>query len=53
MKLIPSPCKSICKMKDDICIGCKRTKDEIATWSKLTNEQKKSIVDRISKQSTN
>jgi predicted Fe-S protein YdhL (DUF1289 family) len=53
MKLIPSPCKSICKMKDDICIGCKRSKDEIANWSKLTNEQKKSIVDRISKQSTN
>lgn len=53
MKLIPSPCKSICKMKDDICVGCKRSKDEIATWSKLTNEQKKLIVDRISKQSTN
>lgn len=53
MKLIPSPCKSICKMKDDICIGCKRTKDEIANWSKLSNEQKKVIVDRISMQSTN
>jgi len=51
MKLIPSPCKSICKMKDDVCIGCKRTIEEIATWSKLTNEQKKVIVDRI-KQST-
>jgi len=38
-------------MKDDVCIGCKRTIEEIATWSKLTNEQKKVIVDRI-KQST-
>jgi predicted Fe-S protein YdhL (DUF1289 family) len=51
MKLIPSPCKSICKMKDNVCIGCKRTTEEIATWSKLTNEQKQIIVDRI-KQST-
>ena len=40
-------------MKDDVCIGCKRTKDEIANWSKLPNEQKKIIVDRITTQSTN
>jgi predicted Fe-S protein YdhL (DUF1289 family) len=53
MKLIPSPCKSICKMKDNVCVGCKRTAEEISTWSKLTNEQKKDIVDRITKQSTN
>lgn len=53
MKLIPSPCKSICKMKDNVCVGCKRTVDEIANWSKLSNEQKKIIVDRISMQSTN
>ena len=48
MKLIPNPCKSICKMNvDNICIGCHRTKDEIANWSKLTNEQKHVIVARI------
>ena len=53
MKLIPSPCKSICRIQNNVCVGCKRTKDEINTWSKLSNEQKKIIVDRISKQSTN
>ena len=40
-------------MKDNVCVGCKRTVDEIANWSKLSNEQKKIIVDRISMQSTN
>lgn len=49
MKLVPNPCKSICKLnKDNVCIGCKRTKEEIASWPKLTNEQRKVIVDRIS-----
>jgi predicted Fe-S protein YdhL (DUF1289 family) len=50
MKLIPSPCKSICKMKDNICIGCNRTTDEIANWSKFTNEQKHAIITRINAQ---
>jgi predicted Fe-S protein YdhL (DUF1289 family) len=40
-------------MKDNVCVGCKRTAEEIANWSKLTNEQKKIIVDRISMPSTN
>ncbi len=49
MKLVPNPCKSICKLnKDNVCTGCKRTKEEISGWSKLTNEQKQSIVTRIS-----
>mgnify|MGYP001764018151 CR=1 FL=1 len=49
MKLVPNPCKSICKMDaNNICVGCKRTKEEIAAWPKLTNEQKQVIVTRIS-----
>ena len=47
MKLIQNPCKSICKIKDDICIGCKRTSDEITDWPILSNDEKKLIVDRI------
>jgi predicted Fe-S protein YdhL (DUF1289 family) len=34
-------------MKDNVCIGCKRTTDEIRNWAKLSNDEKKLIVDRI------
>jgi len=51
MKLVPNPCKSICKLKDNVCVGCKRTAEEIAKWTKLSNEEKKIIVDRINKNS--
>jgi predicted Fe-S protein YdhL (DUF1289 family) len=27
-------------MKDDVCIGCKRTLEEIRDWSKLSNDEK-------------
>lgn len=47
MKIVQNPCKSICKMKDNVCIGCKRTTDEIRNWAKLSNDEKKLIVDRI------
>lgn len=47
MKLVPNPCKSICTIKDDVCTGCKRTVKEIANWSKLSNDEKRIIVDRI------
>lgn len=50
MKLIPNPCKSICKLNDNnICIGCYRTKEEVAEWPKLTNEQRFVIITRINK----
>jgi predicted Fe-S protein YdhL (DUF1289 family) len=47
MKLIPNPCKSICKQKDGVCTGCHRTSDEVRTWSKMNNEQKQLIIHRI------
>ena len=31
---VPSPCISVCQMDDlsGVCVGCYRTRDEIATW---------------------
>ena len=34
-------------MKDDVCIGCRRTLEEIRDWSKLSNDEKLRIVYRI------
>ena len=40
-----SPCNSVCKMdkKSELCTGCWRTIDEIATWSSHSDEAKKKI----------
>jgi len=49
MNDIASPCIKICRMDiNDICIGCRRTRDEIGNWSKYTNEQKQDVLDRAS-----
>lgn len=45
--MVKSPCKFICVLEDDICIGCKRTKEEISKWSKYTDEDKQNVLDRI------
>lgn len=34
-------------MKDNVCIGCKRTIEEIQDWSKLPNDEKFRIISRI------
>jgi predicted Fe-S protein YdhL (DUF1289 family) len=46
-KLVPNPCKSICKIKDNFCIGCKRSKEEISKWPTLSTEDRLIIVNRI------
>jgi predicted Fe-S protein YdhL (DUF1289 family) len=51
MKLIPNPCKSICKITNGVCVGCLRTSDEIKNWKSLSNEQKIVIAQRISNKS--
>ena len=43
-----SPCIKQCKLVNDICTGCKRTKEEIINWTKYTDEQRRSIIGRLS-----
>lgn len=40
---IPSPCISICRMSDStgLCMGCFRTRDEIANWSRADDDGKR------------
>ena len=46
---IESPCQKICVIHraSGLCIGCLRTGDEIAQWSNMTSEQRKSIMDTL------
>jgi predicted Fe-S protein YdhL (DUF1289 family) len=43
---VPSPCVGICIVDDArVCIGCRRSLEEIAAWSTATNEQKRRMLD--------
>ena len=44
--MIKSPCLKICKLdhKDKICIGCKRTIEEIIQWSSLSDNKRSKIL---------
>ena len=43
-----SPCNNICRLDiNKICIGCKRTLDEIANWSSYSDFQKQNVIERI------
>lgn len=43
---IDSPCVKICTIHPEsrLCIGCHRTLDEIASWSRLTADQRLAIM---------
>lgn len=45
--LVESPCVGVCRMdpKADVCAGCLRTRDEIAAWSRMTNGEKRQLLD--------
>jgi predicted Fe-S protein YdhL (DUF1289 family) len=43
---IESPCVKVCVVHPEarICVGCNRTIDEIAAWSRLTHEARAAIM---------
>ena len=45
-----SPCVGVCSataLGDEICIGCRRTFDEVRLWNTFTDEQKIAINRRL------
>lgn len=46
---VPSPCVNLCRMDavTGLCEGCRRTIDEIATWSSLDDDGKRAVWRRI------
>ncbi|MBL8019300.1 MAG: DUF1289 domain-containing protein [Leptospirales bacterium] len=44
--MIESPCIDVCIMDEynGLCRGCLRTLDEIASWSRLSDEEKLRVV---------
>lgn len=46
---VPSPCVQRCQLDADgrYCLGCRRTRDEIATWSTSTPAQQRAVWARL------
>jgi predicted Fe-S protein YdhL (DUF1289 family) len=41
---VQSPCIKICKLNErQICIACGRSLDEIANWSRLSDEARRAV----------
>ncbi|MBM3552020.1 MAG: DUF1289 domain-containing protein [Alphaproteobacteria bacterium] len=44
--MIDSPCVKICELdRDDVCVGCGRTRAEIAGWTSMSDAQKAKVVE--------
>jgi predicted Fe-S protein YdhL (DUF1289 family) len=40
-----SPCIQVCTLDDDqVCIGCGRTVDDIIAWTRLSDEEKWTVL---------
>ncbi len=52
---VASPCISVCEMDKEsgLCTGCYRTLEEIATWSRIPNQQRWDIVRSLRERRTN
>ena len=46
---IDSPCVKVCVLHPGakLCMGCYRTGDEIARWSRMAPEERRSIMDAL------
>jgi len=44
---VVSPCVKICTLRENFCIGCGRTTQEIAEWASATRERREQILERL------
>lgn len=45
--MIQSPCNKICTLNEQkICVGCGRSREEIGSWSGLSDADQKRVVER-------
>lgn len=44
---ISSLCVKMCKLKNDTCVGCGRSRDQISLWSSYSDEEKLNVIKEI------
>ncbi len=44
-----SPCTNVCQIAraTGLCIGCKRTLDEISAWPNMTADQRRALLNQL------
>jgi predicted Fe-S protein YdhL (DUF1289 family) len=42
-----TPCKNVCRIVNDQCVGCNRTLYEIAAWTRLTDDERDAIMSSL------
>ena len=49
VRRVMSPCKGICIMdaKSSLCIGCKRTIDEVARWPMMDDDERRRVIEAL------
>jgi len=47
--MIGSPCVKICTLdaRSGLCLGCGRTIDEIARWTKMSDDERRRIMTEL------
>tara|TARA_R100001510_G_scaffold17285_1_gene14587 strand:+ start:274 stop:435 length:162 start_codon:yes stop_codon:yes gene_type:complete len=52
MITVESPCIGLCELKDNICIGCNRTDEQITNWEAMSQEEKEKVINALSSTTT-
>ncbi|HDP88877.1 MAG TPA: DUF1289 domain-containing protein [Thioalkalivibrio sp.] len=48
MSGISTPCVQVCELgPDDRCVGCGRSRDEIAAWTRLPESARRAVMERL------
>jgi predicted Fe-S protein YdhL (DUF1289 family) len=53
-KAVLTPCIDVCQIdrKTGQCIGCHRSRDEIARWSRMSDDERRTIMAKLSARPT-
>ena len=47
MSEVANPCMRIChRDSKDVCFGCRRTGEEIGRWSKMSDDEKREVIQK-------
>jgi len=44
---VPSPCIKVCRIEGGLCVGCKRTLDEIRDWMIMSDYEQKKLLHEL------
>lgn len=42
-----SPCVNVCKIEKDVCKGCGRTREQIAQWPYMSDEERQELMSKL------